>query len=415
MTPNLRKLLGVSFVSTLGWFAFASFLAPYLRSAGVAVVTVGLFYSLNSAFEAPSSFVGGILADRVGRRPVLIAGRALRTLGWLVVVLAPTMPGLVAGAILLGLAGIAGSAYRALIAESATPGRRATAFAVVGVVENTVGTLMPALVGLLATSLGLRPVMITAAVVSAVGVAVLVSRMSETAAGPVVAAPAEPAAASPATETPVASGRASALDGLRFMATGEGSGAVLMTAIWLVTGFGMGLLAPVWGLYVTDRFGVSYAGLGAVSMGMGLGAALGQAAGGFLADRVGHSRLMIGSLCITVPAWFSVTLAGRPWEFSLLTMITYLLAYVSASCWEAVGANAVPRRMRGVVTGVYGAVAAVGAMLGGAFGGLAYSKSILLPWYLMAAGDLIMLILIVVGQRAALRGFAAAPTSAAAD
>lgn len=396
LTPNLRRFFGVALASTLGYFAFNSFLSPYLRESGVAVVFVGLFFSLAAAVEAPMAFAGGVLADRLGRRSVLVAGRLLRTAGWLVALLAPTTAGLVIAAILLGLGGVAGAGYRALIAESAVPGRRASAFAAVGFVENLVGVVVPPLVGLAAARLGLRWVLAAAATLSGLGVLALATRVRETLPPKVAGA----SAATPAAET-----RPSASESLRFIFGPDGRAAALMAVIWLFTGFAMSLLPPIWGLYVTDRFGVGYAGLGAASTAMALGAALGQLVGGQVADRIGHSRLMVISLAITVPSWVLITQANDPWLFSLLNLLTYLAAFVSAPCWEAVGANAVPRRVRGAVSGIYGAMQAIGALAGAAVTGVAYTRGITLPFWILAGTDLIMLVLVLAGRRAGWKGF----------
>lgn len=381
----------ITLASALGYFAYNSFLSPYLRESGVRVVFVGLFFGLVSAVETPMAFAGGVLADRLGRRPVMVVGRVLRTAGWLVALFHPTTPGLITAAVLLGLSGMSGSAYRALIAESAAPGRRASAFAAVGVVENLVGVVVPPLVGVIAARLGLRWVLAAAAVVSGAGVLAAIRRVRETLPARVASAAPEP--------------HPSPLESLRFLVSPDGRGAALMATIWLFTGFMMGLSPPIWGLYVTDRFGVGYAGLGAISTAMAFGAALGQLVGGQIADRVGHSRLMIGSLIITVPSWVAITQANEPWAFGFLTLLTFIVAYVAGSCWEAVGANAAPARVRGAVTGIYGAMQAIGALIAGGTAGLLYTRNITLPFWAMGATDLVMLILVTVGSRAKWRGF----------
>ena len=403
MTPNLRRVMVITLASALGYFAYNSFLSPYLRQSGVRVIFVGLFFGLASAVETPMAFAGGVLADRLGRRPVMVVGRVLRTAGWLVALFTPTTPGLITAAVLLGLSGVSGSAYRALVAESAAPGRRASAFAAVGVVENMVGVVVPPLVGVVAARLGLRWVLAAAAVVSGAGVLAAIHRVRETlparAARTAIAdVPGAPASAAPEPHP-------SPLESLRFLAGPDGRGAALMAAIWLFTGFQMGLSPPIWGLYVTDRFGVGYAGLGAISTTMALGAALGQLVGGQIADRIGHSRLMIGSLIITVPSWVAMTQANEPWAFGFLTLLTFIVAYVAGSCWEAVGANAAPARVRGAVTGIYGAMQAIGALVAGGTVGLLYTRNITLPFWAMGATELVMLILVIVGSRAKWRGF----------
>lgn len=425
LPPNLRRMALVALVSTLGYFSFSAFLPAYLRDSGVTVVAVGLFFSLTSAVEAPIAIAGGVLADRFGRRPLLAAGRVLQMLGWIVASLLPTALGLVTAAGLLGLAGLSGSAYRALIAESAAEGRRASAFAVIGVVENATGVVVPLAVGVLADRLGLKWVLCGAAALSGILGLVATLRLDETyrparhkeagraaeARGPADAGESDEPA--PAGESHELAPAASPLEGFRYLVSGEGRGAALMGVIWLFTGLGMGLLPPVWALYVTDRFGVDYAGLGAVSTSMALGMMVGHMLGGPIADRIGYSRLMALSLCVTVPAWVAMTWATSAWFFAVLTAVSYFVAFIAASAWEALGADAVPRRVRGSAMGVYRAFWAVGLMMGSALAGFAYSKAIVLPFYLLAAADLAMLVLVLAGRRAGLRGFApAGPTRA---
>lgn len=413
-TPNLRRILNVSFISAAGYYCFSSFLSPYLRSSGVPVVAVGLFFSLCSAFEAPSSFAGGVLGDRVGRRPLIVAGRVLRSLGWMTAILWPTTAGLLASAVLLGLNQIALGPYRALIAESAAPGRRAAAFAIVSVVENIGALTAPPLVGVVAARLGMKPVLVAVAVLTAVAVVIFAARIRETLGpaefggqtagdGEFVGDGESAAAARPAAGGTT---RPAAHEGLRYVVSREGRGALVIGLMWLVGGIGNGLIPPIWGLYVTDRFGLGYAGLGAVSMSLALGAGIGQLIGGFVADRIGHARFLVAGLIVSAPCWALVTLAGEPWLFSVLAFLTYLAACVAGSAWEAIGVNAVPRRLRASVAGLYGVMNSVGAMAGASLGTLAYASSIFLPWFIMAGGDLLLLALAVIGQRAAARGFA---------
>jgi hypothetical protein len=57
------------------------------------------------------------------------------------------------------------------------------------------------------------------------------------------------------------------------------------------------------------------------------------------------------------------------------------------------------------VSGIYGAMQAIGALIAGGTAGLLYTRNITLPFWAMGATDLVMLVLIVVGSRAKWRGF----------
>ncbi|HCC32859.1 MAG TPA: MFS transporter, partial [Clostridiales bacterium] len=70
LSPDLRLIYWSTALAGLGHSAYDGLLAPFLREEGLAVEGVGLFYSAITAVGAAASLAGGILADRVGARPV---------------------------------------------------------------------------------------------------------------------------------------------------------------------------------------------------------------------------------------------------------------------------------------------------------------------------------------------------------
>ncbi|MBT0586862.1 MFS transporter [Alteromonas oceanisediminis] len=74
----------------------------------------------------------GMLSDRVGRKPVIIAGLALFAIGSVVAALADSMLWLVVGRILQGTGAIAG-AVMALAADSSRPSERTKVMAIIGI------------------------------------------------------------------------------------------------------------------------------------------------------------------------------------------------------------------------------------------------------------------------------------------
>lgn len=396
--PAFRWLVVWAFVSVLAAVAFDGFVAPYLRDEGVSVVAIGFMYGLSGAVGAVAAAIGGVFADRYGRRAVLAAGRSLRLLSWLAVLAFPREEALVLVAILLGLGQAAASALMAMVAESAPGARRAVAFAVTGAVESLAALAVPLAIGFLADAYGLRTALSWALLPGFVGV-LLITRLSETVPPP----SADPAASGDAL------GRTGALAGWRFILSTSGRGAALMAAIWLLTGFEMGLMRPVWPLYVTDRFGVTYAGLGAVATVASIGMVFGQLVGGKVAERIGNSRLMVICLGLTALVYLVLPLAATPTSFAALRLLANFCAFLAAPCWGAVAANTAPRAVRGAVLGLFGAATSVGMSLGGLASGLIYTVSIALPLYALAGLELAMLALILVGTGQAWPGFGRGP------
>lgn len=384
---NLRMLALITLMLSMGWSGLNRFASPYLRDNGVNVVWIGLFFSVSSAVGALAAPVGGILADIWGRRPLLVLGRALTLSGWLGMLVARGRAGLLISAALIGLGWMASSGLRAIIAESASPGRRASAFALNGVMDNISAIIVPLVVGLLSERLGLRSILIAMLIPYSLGV-LLTTRLRET-----------------LTRNAGTGPEPSLLSGLAFMISHEGRGAMLMGIIWALTGVSVGLTQPLWGLYITDRYGVGYSGVGVLSAAMSAGAVLGQLVGGRAADRFGYSKLMVASLCLTSSLWLAMPSAASPWLFSSLVTVSNLGGWLAAPSWEALGADAAEKRVRGAVSGIYTGLFSIGMAIGSGGFGLVYRRSPALPFYILLANDLTMLALVLFGMRAGLRGF----------
>ena len=140
------KLLVVNqFGINVGFYLVLPFLATHLASLGYAVATIGLVLALRNLSQQGMFLVGGSAADRIGCRPMIIFGCALRIVAFGLFALVESLPGLVAAAVLTGLAGAAfNPAVRTYLTHEAGP-RRAETFAVFNVFANAGGLLGPLL------------------------------------------------------------------------------------------------------------------------------------------------------------------------------------------------------------------------------------------------------------------------------
>ena len=79
----LRLLIATQFAFNIGFFAVLPFLAEHLGDAvGMAGWLVGFVLGLRTFSQQGLFVVGGALADRHGVRPVVLAGCALRVVGF---------------------------------------------------------------------------------------------------------------------------------------------------------------------------------------------------------------------------------------------------------------------------------------------------------------------------------------------
>ncbi|MEU8663630.1 MFS transporter, partial [Actinoplanes philippinensis] len=168
--PRLLVLTQLAF--NVGFYLVVPFLAGHLAGdLGLAAGAVGLVLGLRTFSQQGLFLLGGLLADRFGVRPVVLAGCAVRVAGFVVLAVAGSLPGVLAGAMLTGVAAalFSPAVESALAREGArleTAGRfpRTTLFAMFAV-AGEVGAVTGPLVGVLLLGVGFRAASVAAAVV----------------------------------------------------------------------------------------------------------------------------------------------------------------------------------------------------------------------------------------------------------
>ncbi|MEO3886733.1 MFS transporter [Nonomuraea sp. B5E05] len=147
----------------LGFYMLMPYLARHLADdMGLAAWTIGLVLGLRNASQQGLFLIGGTLADRLGHKPLIMAGCALRTLGFAAFGLSTSLPLLVGAAVVTGLAGaLFNPAARAYLAAEAGE-RKVAAFAVFNVFYQG-GILLGPLLGLVLLGGGFTVVCLSAA------------------------------------------------------------------------------------------------------------------------------------------------------------------------------------------------------------------------------------------------------------
>ncbi|WP_439029378.1 MFS transporter [Gordonia terrae] len=104
--PGPVRLMLVSMtLFNVGFYLVVPFLAVRLTSdLGFSAAVVGLVLGLRMASQQGLFFVGGSVADRFGPRVIILAGIALRIVGFVVVGVVTTLPGVIIGVVLIGVA-----------------------------------------------------------------------------------------------------------------------------------------------------------------------------------------------------------------------------------------------------------------------------------------------------------------------
>lgn len=166
--PAARLLMINQFGINLGFYMLMPYLAGYLSGTlSLAAWAVGLVLGVRNFSQQGMFLVGGTLADRLGYKPLIVAGCLLRTAGFGMLVAVDSLPGVLIASAATGFAGaLFNPAVRAYLAADAGE-RRVEAFAVFNVFYQA-GILAGPLVGLALLALDFRVTAGAAAVVFAV-------------------------------------------------------------------------------------------------------------------------------------------------------------------------------------------------------------------------------------------------------
>ncbi len=102
----VQLLVVNQFGINLGFYMLMPYLANHLAGGlGMAAWTVGLVLGVRTLSQQGLFLLGGTLADRLGYKPMIIAGCALRAAGFGLLAVVETLPALLVASMATGLAG----------------------------------------------------------------------------------------------------------------------------------------------------------------------------------------------------------------------------------------------------------------------------------------------------------------------
>ncbi|MEV6331378.1 MFS transporter [Streptomyces sp. NPDC051909] len=166
--PAVRLLFLNQLTINLGFYMLMPYLAAHLADGlGMAAWAVGLVLGARNLSQQGMFLVGGALADRLGFKPLIVAGCALRTIGFGALAFAQSLPTLIAASLATGLAGaLFNPAVRAYLAAEAGEERRVQAFALFNAYYQA-GILLGPLAGVALTGVSFRLTCVVAALLFA--------------------------------------------------------------------------------------------------------------------------------------------------------------------------------------------------------------------------------------------------------
>ena len=171
----------IVFIDRLGGFMLYPFFALYLtQKYEIGMSTVGLLFGVFSISGMVGSALGGAIADRMGRKTVIIFSLILSSLSALGMGFAPTLGIFIAVVVVVGtLSSIGHPAHEAVVADLLPQEKRAEGYGIIRVVFNVAVIIAPPIAGLLIANSYLTLFLVDA-VISLISAAIVLLALPET-------------------------------------------------------------------------------------------------------------------------------------------------------------------------------------------------------------------------------------------
>lgn len=337
----------------------------YVQALGGTASTLGLIGAASTSSQALVQFPGGYLADKIGRRRLIVSMTFAAAFAWLLYALAPSWHFILIGAVIGGLCRIYTPALFAMLMDSIPEERRGTGFGIVFLIHAVSTTPAPLIAGLLYARLGLVPSLrlgYTLAFLLFASAAVFRIRLKETLRDPVRMSWAELLRTIPN----------SVVENIKVWSRVPRSAfAIFMVNVMDIFSFSM--IEPVLLLYIVHDLGISPGEWALLATFLFIVMIVISIPGGKLIDRVGRKRPLLLSYLAVLPAVLLV-LHGDLARLFLALPLLGLVRVLRGSALQALIADLVPTEERGKASGFINFFNLTSSSLGMLVGGSLYDR-----------------------------------------
>ena len=356
---NIRVLAVQILVSQLGFGMFYVIWQPYILSTGLSVVDLGIVQSVINLSTAAGLIIWGIMFDRLGRKPIILAAHACRLIAIVALLISGDFLFLLAFAFFMGFSSLfmqGNPARSALITESVGDERRATAYSVLMSISMIVNTVTASVGGWLAMTSGYTPIFYVCLVGDVLGLLLMFAYLKETR---------EPVEVDGETSGGIWEG----IKGLLMPEAGVGR----LYAILLVMGFGYSTGFSLFYGTLVDNYGFTELQLGILSTAFNLTWGLSSIPIGRMSDRFGRKPMLMASWAMAIISIVGFIFSSRFEMFLLFEVASGLDPSFWVPAWMALVSEKVPSNRRSTVMGKIDAAARLSGIPAPWLGGLLYS------------------------------------------
>ncbi|HUS78904.1 MAG TPA: MFS transporter [Patescibacteria group bacterium] len=359
-----KNILAISITTSL-WslmgMGYRPFWTLYLQDfLGASVTNIGIFSMISTAENLIFQLPGGLLADRYGRRKLIIFGSVLRTFGPILYFLAPSWEWVIPGALASGMTSLYMPAFTAIVAESLPSKRRGSGYGVYNTITRIPNIISPLIGGILMDTYGLykgvRMFLLMHIGVSILTIIIRYFTIKETMVHKTGKRPSLIPTAKTFRELP--------------------RPIFIMMIVSIIGSFSGRLVADYTNLYALDILKITPTQLGFITSIAGLVQATLTLPSGMLSDKYGRkNNIMVSRVVSPVTQYFMAAVTGFQPYLLVRAFNAIGLAFggggvrAGGSAWNALIADIVPSQKRATVNGVIGTLTAVVAAPSSVLGG----------------------------------------------
>jgi MFS family permease len=337
----------------MGWRPFWTL---YLKNElGASITAVGLLSTIASSERLLFQLPGGLLADRYGRRRIIVYGTALRLLPPVIYLMAGHWTHVIPALLISGAASIYMPAFNAIIADSLPETERGAGYGAYRTITSLPQIFSPVIGGIVMDSLGYREGVkifliisfFTTIIVTYVRWRVLTETLDQ-------------------DERQKVQLETKTKKSLRERAneTFDLPRSVWVMVVVAILGtFGLRLVWEFMSIYAVEIVGLTNTQLGMVQTTGGVVSTVLAMPGGMLSDRLGRKPLIMTSRLISPLTTYAITLATNFPQYYIISIVSAIGnslggggMWAGGPAWQALIADLVPREKRGTVMGTIGTV-----------------------------------------------------------
>jgi MFS family permease len=390
---NLLTLAVSSAFTSLGIGMIGVYLPKYFLSLGGNTLTLGFVGAASAGVQFCALFLGGIAADRYGRKGILVAAAFYGILAPFLYFLLNDWCLFATVTIVAAFSAVSLPAWHAVVADSIPPEKRSSGIAALQVFSSLPQVVAPLGWGWLIDSLGwidgFKVGCLYSLALGMIAALVLWFFMRETLKKPVT--PESPSQLSSSLTSKVGLGevRLSLSTSLK----------ALMIAYSLVM-FANAAVGQYYIIYATDIIQLSAFQWSMIVSFQFLLASLLRIPGGMAADKFGKRRVLIASVLLCSPFTILFTFSS-----SFIQVLVVLLLLVAAGIYygaahEALQADLTPKSVRGRIAALWSMSSALGVASGRFAGGWIFQTvSPSAPFYLFPVAELAALVFLFIGVK----------------